>query len=551
MIIPLNIQIMKKRQLLLLTLVLGLFALNGHSQNIGINEDGATPNPNAILDIKSFTKGLLIPRVSTTGRLAIPNTKGMLVYDTTAGSFWYNTGSAWQNMAATGGGWSLTGNGGTGVNNFLGTTDNRPLVIQVNNLPAGRIEPDSTNNTFLGYRSGSFNNPDRGHFNTATGSYSLFSNTNGSDNTASGYRALADNTNGSDNTATGYQVLKSNISGNNNSAFGDDAMFYNTTGSYNTSVGGAALLSNTTGNFNTATGFFALGSSKVATNNTATGYRSMVLNVLGIDNTATGSNSLGSNFAGEGNTATGAMALFANNGNSNTADGDGSLSANTVGFFNTALGRNSLQTNTTGSGNTAIGFQADVSAGNLSNATALGNGAIVNGSNKVRIGNSAVTVIEGQVPFTTPSDGRYKFNIEENIKGLDFILKLRPVTYQFDTKRFDAQLNHPASQDNSRPDASASYAIQTAYDEATRIRRSGFIAQEVEQAANASGYDFSGIIKPRTEQDHYSLSYESFVVPLVKGMQEQQKIILEQQKKLTDLQQQLDELKQWIQQRSK
>ena len=106
---------MKKRQLLLLTLALGLFAIKGYSQNIGINEDGSTPNPNAILDIKSFTKGLLIPRVSTTGRLAIPNTKGMLVYDTTAASFWYNTGSAWQNMAATGGGWSLTGNGGTGV----------------------------------------------------------------------------------------------------------------------------------------------------------------------------------------------------------------------------------------------------------------------------------------------------------------------------------------------------------------------------------------------------------------------------------------------------
>ena len=50
---------------------------------------------------------------------------------------------------------------------------------------------------------------------------------------------------------------------------------------------------------------------------------------------------------------------------------------------------------------TAIGFQADVSAGNLTNATAIGNGAIVNASNKVRLVNTAVTVIsrvaEGEV----------------------------------------------------------------------------------------------------------------------------------------------------------
>jgi hypothetical protein len=52
----------------------------------------------------------------------------------------------------------------------------------------------------------------------------------------------------------------------------------------------------------------------------------------------------------------------------------------------------------------------------------------------------------------------------------------------------------------------------------------------VEKAANASGYDFSGIIKPKTKQDHYSLSYESFVVPLVKAVQEQQRVI-EQLKK--------------------
>jgi Head domain of trimeric autotransporter adhesin/Chaperone of endosialidase len=69
------------------------------AQNIGINVDGSPPNPNAMLDVKAFNKGILIPRTSTTSRTAIPNTKGLLVYDTTANSFYYNDGSAWQQIS--------------------------------------------------------------------------------------------------------------------------------------------------------------------------------------------------------------------------------------------------------------------------------------------------------------------------------------------------------------------------------------------------------------------------------------------------------------------
>ncbi len=201
---------------------------------------------------------------------------------------------------------------------------------------------------------------------------------------------------------------------------------------------------------------------------------------------------------------------------------------NESGSNNVSIGAESCGTdNVTGNNNTAIGFQTDVSTDGLTNATAIGNGAIVDASNKVRIGNSAVTVIEGQVPFTTPSDGRFKFHVQEDVKGLDFILHLRPVTYQFDVKRFDASMNHQAATSGTN-----NYALQAGYDEATRIRRTGFIAQEVEQAANASGYDFSGIIKPNNEQDHYSLSYDAFVVPLVKAVQEQQQIIETQNRKM-------------------
>ncbi|MGB8192018.1 MAG: hypothetical protein WCF67_08870, partial [Chitinophagaceae bacterium] len=74
--------------------------------------------------------------------------------------------------------------------------------------------------------------------------------------------------------------------------------------------------------------------------------------------------------------------------------------------------------------------------------------------------------------------------------------------------------------------------MEAAYKEASSIRRNGFIAQEVEKAILKTGQNFSGLIKPRNSGDHYGLSYETFVVPLVKAVQEQQQIIDSLQKKL-------------------
>jgi len=67
------------------------------------------------------------------------------------------------------------------------------------------------------------------------------------------------------------------------------------------------------------------------------------------------------------------------------------------------------------------------------------------------------------------------------------------------------------------------------------IVQSGFIAQEVEQAANEIGYDFSGIDLPKNENDHYGIRYAEFVVPLVKAVQEQQQMIDELKKEIIEL----------------
>ena len=125
------------------------------------------------------------------------------------------------------------------------------------------------------------------------------------------------------------------------------------------------------------------------------------------------------------NTANGVQALFSNTtGFNNTASGVQALFSNTVGFNNAASGFGALSSNTTGGNNTGMGSGANVSAGNLFNATAVGANAIVNASNKVRLGNTSVTVIEGQVAFTASSDKTKKENFQP-VDGEEVLGKIR------------------------------------------------------------------------------------------------------------------------------
>jgi hypothetical protein len=240
-------------------------------------------------------------------------------------------------------------------------------------------------NTFLGQNAGNTFEI-TGDNNTGTGTNALKGLTTGCCNTASGNNALWQNTTGSGNTASGDGALYANSNGNNDTAIGRWALISNSTGSGNTALGVTALQLNTSGESNTALGYQALQYNCPSTCN--------------------------SNF-GEGNenTASGYEALISNSiGNDNTADGSHALQNNTTGGGNTAVGDFALQSNTLGGGNTAIGGTADVSSQDLSNATAIGYGAVVNASNKIRLGNTSVTVVEGNVAYTFTSDRNQKEN---------------------------------------------------------------------------------------------------------------------------------------------
>jgi trimeric autotransporter adhesin len=495
--------------------------------------------------------------------------------------------------------WNINGN--TGINstiNFLGTRNNAPLVFKVNNAKAGFID-SGTNNLSLGFRAldyitnGSNNvaigfkalyGNSTGFGNTATGSSALQNNTTSSFNTAMGYSALQKNISGSSNTAMGSTALQNNTTGSGNAAMGSSSLQNNNTGSYNSAYGNASLANNTSGNYNTATGSGTLALNNTGNYNTATGSFSLGYNTIGVYNTATGSNSLGHNINGSSNTATGFSALSFNNGSSNTADGYSSLLSNTAGWGNTAMGSNALQNNTTGLLNTASGASSlfNNSAGNyntamgfsaLGNTTAsyyntavgynsgrlynlgynntilgancdgsfpgqyniiaIGQGVICPDNSTARIGNSATWSIGGYAGWSNFSDGRFKKDVNEEVKGLDFIMKLRPVTYHLDAKALSIALKENNSEEWNEQ-------MKTAIAEKEKMLQTGFVAQEVEQAAKETGFDFSGIDKPRTANGMYALRYAEFVVPLVKAMQEQQGLIKELQEKVKKIQDQAD-----------
>ena len=401
----------------------GIGSDNEPTVNVKVGIGTSNPHPSAALEINSSERGLLIPRMTQPQRNAIVSpATGLMIFqtDNTPGFYYYN-GSLWSSVSGNSG-WSLSGNSGTNpTTDFIGTTDNQPLIFKVNNNRVAKIEDGIYSNIFLG-----------------------------------------------------------SMSGLNNTAYS------------NTGVGQDVLRTNTTG----------------------------------FQNTAIGTGSLQNNLDGKNNAANGAYALNGNtSGNSNSAFGSYALTSVTTGSGNTAVGHQAFRLVEAGSDNTALGSNTDVTNTSISNSTAIGAGVIINASNTVKIGNNAVTNVYFGNPnstvlhagsLNTSSDARFKYNVQDNVPGLDFITQLKPVTYYFDDEKLSDFTKTGALNSN--------LFKQAAYRGAQQLR-SGFLAQDVEKITKSLGYEFDGLHSPSSTKDHYSLSYASFVVPLVKAVQEQQKQI--------------------------
>lgn len=265
--------------------------------------------------------------------------------------------------------------------------------------------------------------------------------------------------------------------GTDNAFFGAYAGNTHQSGSYNVMMGTQAGQNATVGDLNTIIGWYA---GQVATTATF-----------------------------NGNTLVGAQAGQNTTGGPNTFIGEKSGQTNTTGTQNVFVGNRAGLTNTIGGQHTIIGYFADVSANNLQNATAIGYNTIVNANNKVRIGNTNVAIIEGQVAYTNASDRRLKENIRGLDKGLSFIMKLRPVQY----------------------------TMKNSSDKRTNW---GFIAQDIEALVGTD----NAVLTVSPDKDRtLGLRYSDFIAPVVKAMQEQQSEVDRLKSEVASLKAELDQIK--------
>ena len=462
------------------------FAVLSQNEGVAINSDGSQADNSAILDLKSITGGLLIPRMNENQKNALNNpATGLLIFQTNAGSgFYYYTGSEWIVLSSEKSGWSINGNQGTNSSNdFMGTTDAQDFTLRTNNInrlrvsQKGQLEVLNTGQSvFLGQQAGELDD---------------LSNNN--------------------NVFIGYRSGYVNLTGNNNVASGPRTLYRNETGSRNTALGAQTLYSNTSGY-----------------NNTASGYRALYFNT-----------------EGHSNVAQGYQALYRSiTGNRNSSVGHQSLRNNSEGTGNTSNGFRSLYQNSTGDYNTAIGYSANSLGTDFNNSTGIGYNADNSASNSVKLGNSNVSSIGGQVGWTTLSDGRFKKNIRnDEVQGIAFIMGLRPVTYNYDVRAKEKWMQMQFGEIDAE-EWEGKYDIED-------IRFSGFIAQDVESLSQELGYEFSGVDAPKNSNDIYGLRYSDFVVPLVKSLQELNEVIQNQESKISALELHNDRLQLQVQSNAK
>ncbi len=138
---------MKKKATSILIIAL-LLSTGLAAQSLAVNTDGSSANSSALLDIKSITKGLLIPRMAKTERnlIASPAT-GLLIFQNAPDSigfhFYDGTDWIWLTNSTTPQNWLTTGNSDVTASSYLGTNNSTDLRFVVNSFERSRISNSS------------------------------------------------------------------------------------------------------------------------------------------------------------------------------------------------------------------------------------------------------------------------------------------------------------------------------------------------------------------------------------------------------------------------
>jgi hypothetical protein len=316
----------------------------------------------------------------------------------------------------------------------------------------------------------------------------------------------------------------------------------------NTIFGNGAGGFYTSGGFNSAIGY-AAGRAKSGCRKVSIGYKAGTQSLYGCDNVFIGSLTGVANYNGENNVMIGQLAGYGYAGFSvgvgraafsdgtpltSVAVGSGALghspqSSVGVGFQvgqatyqkgHTFVGARAAQYKD-GENITAIGACAGRFGAGYNNQTFLGFYAYHNNyvSNSVTVGHYPNTTAYVYYAWINVSDSRDKTDVENlpSNLGINFIRKLRPVSFKFDYRK---EYIYKCGFEFGQKDGSFK-RTETNY---------GFLAQEIEQAINELNVTFDAVSYD-SWNDKYSLKTLELLSPIIKAIQDlnNELDILEQQ----------------------
>jgi hypothetical protein len=493
------------------------------SENTAVGKDALYANTTAASNAAFGYRALY---TNTTGQANTAIGESTLRANTTASN---NTAVGFSALTANTTGYRNTAVGSnaldaitTGIQNTAVGQDaggSGTTAVNINAFGYGTCGSVTTGSNNTGFGTEVLASVTTGSNNVGMGTEALLVNT-GSSNTGIGHNALRLNTTGGENVAIGASALDANTTAFNNVAVGVEAMTSNTTGTQNAAVGKAALAANTTGNYNTAMGPYALNDNTTADSNTAVGYNALTANTTGAINTAVGDSAGYSNTTGLRNVWVGKSAgVNATTGTNNTALGVQALDGVTTGGDNVGIGYESgaygTGTVTTGSSNTYVGAYARAGGGAVAGEIGIGRYCLSQGSSTATLGYNGTGVhiaLNGTTTsWSAHSDERLKENIQDSTAGLSFINDLRPITYNWKSKKDISEdfVNYY--------DADSDEPVQGKVKQTNH----GFIAQEVKAVIDAHPEIKEGHSIWRESPDGIQNLADGALIPmLVKAIQE-------------------------------
>jgi len=207
--------------------------------------------------------------------------------------------------------------------------------------------------------------------------------------------------------------------------------------------------------------------------------------------------------------------------NYNNISGNGDISANGIILQKSTNGQNSIigisagTSLTSGSNNTILGYNTATTLSSGSNNIIIGsnaNSSTSTISNEITLGNNSISVLRCQASsITSLSDLRDKTEIEEIPLGLNFIDKLHPVKFVWNTR--------DGSKINSKD--------------------FGFIAQELKDAEDMVGMKVPNLIN-NNNPDKLEASYGTLIPIMVKAIKELSELTAKQQQEIELLKQLLN-----------